>query len=90
MEDKVTVKVTKGWANLDGKLPWEYQRVAAKNIVNYPKGIQGISNNLKIKSESQLLIEQKPIRDAIARSLSTKDNETEVIVDGTKSLFEEL
>ena len=82
-EDKLTVKVDKGWVTLEGELPWDYQRVAAKNVVNYLKGILGVTNNIKIKSESQITIDQKAIKDAIARSLSIKDNETEVLVDGT-------
>jgi osmotically-inducible protein OsmY len=82
-EDKLTVKVDKGWVTLEGELPWDYQRVAAKNVVNYLKGIKGVSNNIKIKSESQITIDQKAVKDAIARSLSIKGNETEIIVDGT-------
>jgi osmotically-inducible protein OsmY len=82
-EDKLTVKVDKGWVTLEGELPWDYQRVAAKNVVNYLKGIKGVSNNIKIKSESQSTIDQKAIKNAIARSLSVKDNEIEVIVDET-------
>jgi hypothetical protein len=33
-KDKVTVKVEDGWVTLEGELPWNYQREAAKNVSN--------------------------------------------------------
>jgi len=82
-EDKITVNVDKGWVTLEGGLAWNCQRVAAKNLVNYLKGVKGVTNNIKIKSDSQITMDKTAIKNAIARSLSVKDNEIEVIVDGT-------
>jgi osmotically-inducible protein OsmY len=36
--DKVTVKVEDGWVTLEGELPWNYQKEAAKSAVNYLTG----------------------------------------------------
>jgi osmotically-inducible protein OsmY len=82
-EDKITVIVDDGWVTLEGELPWDYQRVAAKNVVNFLKSIKGVTNNIKIKSDSQIMMDHTAIKNAIARSLSVNDNEIEVIVSGT-------
>ena len=51
-KDKVTVKVEDGWVTLEGELPWNYQREAAKSAVNYLIGVKGVTNNIKVKSET--------------------------------------
>ena len=81
--DKVTVKVEDGWVTLDGELYWNYQKNAAKNAINYLSGVKGVSNNIKIKSESHDAIEQKDVEDAIARSWSIDDFDINVAVSGT-------
>jgi len=81
--DKVTVKVEDGWVTLEGELPWNYQREAAKSAVNYLTGVKGVTNNIKIKSASHDTIEQKDVEDAIARSWSVDDNDISVNVSGT-------
>jgi osmotically-inducible protein OsmY len=82
-KDKVTVKVEDGWVTLEGELPWNYQREAAKNAVNYLMGVKGVTNNIKVKSDSHDLIEQKDVEDAIGRSWSVDDSDIEVSVSGT-------
>ncbi|MEO6883907.1 MAG: BON domain-containing protein [Bacteroidia bacterium] len=81
--DKLTVIVEDGWVTLEGELPWNYQREAAKNAVNYLSGVKGVTNNIKIKSESHDVIDQEEIEDAIARSWSVDDNDIQVKVSGT-------
>jgi len=81
--DKVTVKVEDGWVTLEGELPWNYQKDAAKNAVNYLTGVKGVTNNIKIKSETHDKIEQKDVENAIARSWSVDDSDINVSVSGT-------
>ena len=61
-KDKVTVNVEDGWVTLEGELPWNYQKEAAKSAVNYLTGVKGVTNNIKIKSESHDAIEQKMLK----------------------------
>jgi osmotically-inducible protein OsmY len=68
LKDKVMVKEEEGRVILEGELPWNYQKEAAKSAVNYLMGVKGITNNIKIKSESHDVIEKKNIDDAINRS----------------------
>jgi len=83
-KDKVTVKVENGWVTLEGELPWNYQKDAAKSAVNYLTGVKGVSNDIKIKSETHDAIEQKDVENALARDLSNDDNDINVKVLGTK------
>lgn len=81
--DKVTIKVEDGWVTLEGELPWNYQKNAAKSAVNYLTGVKGVTNNIKIKSESHDTIEKKDVEAAIARSWSVDDSDINVSVSGT-------
>jgi osmotically-inducible protein OsmY len=45
-KDKVTVKVEDGWVTLEGELPWNYQKEAAKSAVNYLTDVKGVTNNI--------------------------------------------
>jgi osmotically-inducible protein OsmY len=81
--DKVTVKVENGWVTLEGDLPWNYQKEAAKDTVNYLAGVKGVTNNIKIQSESHDAIEKRDVEDAIGRSWSVDDSDINVSVSGT-------
>lgn len=83
LEDKVSVKVENGWVTLEGELPWNYQKEAAKSAINYLTGVKGVKNNIKIKSETHDAIEQKDVEHAIGRSWSVDDSDIHVSVSGT-------
>jgi osmotically-inducible protein OsmY len=82
-KDKVTVKIEDGWVTLEGELPWNYQKDAAKSAVNYLSSVRGVTNNINIKSESHDMIEQENVENAIARSGSVNDSDIGVKVSGT-------
>jgi osmotically-inducible protein OsmY len=83
-KDKVTVKVEDGWVTLDGELPWNYQKEAAKSAVDYLIGVKGVTNNITIKSETHDAIEQKDVENALARGWSIDDSDIHAKVSGTK------
>lgn len=80
--DKVTAKVEDGWVTLAGELPWNYQREAAKIAIHGLSGVKGVSNNIKIKSESNGTIELSAVESALRRS-SIDDSDIDVSVSGT-------
>ncbi len=82
-DDKVKVKVEDGWVTLEGELSWNYQRDAARNSVINLMGVKGVSNNIKIKSESQDAIEKKQIERALDRDWSINADNIKVSVSGT-------
>lgn len=82
-QDKVKIKVEKGWITIEGQLPWNYQSEAATYAVSYLTGVKGVTNNIKIKSEIQDEIEKQEVEKAIARSSTIDDNTVAVSVSGT-------
>ncbi len=86
--DKIKVKVEKGWVTLEGELNWNYQREAAKDAVKNLLGVTGVTNNIKIKSETHDAIEKMDIENALTRSWSVSDQDIRVKVDGSKVTLE--
>lgn len=82
-KDKVTIKVEDGWITLDGELPWNYQKDAAKSAINHLSGVKGVTNDIKIKSATHDAIEKQDVIDAIHRSWSVDDMDIDVEVSGT-------
>ncbi|MEO8763033.1 MAG: BON domain-containing protein [Ginsengibacter sp.] len=81
--DKVKVKVEDGWVTLEGELQWNYQKDAAKGAVKNLLGVLGVSNNIKIKSETHEAIEKMDIESALRRNWSINDDDIDVEVSGT-------
>jgi len=82
--DKIKVKVEDGWVTLEGVLEWNFQREAAKNLVNNQIGVKGLTCNITIKSETHDDIEKKDIENALGRNWSIDDDDIEVKVSGNK------
>lgn len=82
--DKVKVKVEDGWVTLEGQLPWNYQKEAAKRAVINLVGVKGVINNITIKPEKQDKIEKRNVEDALRRNWSLNADDIEVEVSGTK------
>jgi osmotically-inducible protein OsmY len=51
--DKVKVKVEKGWVTLSGNLDWYFQRTAAEADVRKLQGVIGVINDIVIKPPVQ-------------------------------------
>jgi osmotically-inducible protein OsmY len=77
---KVKVKVEKGMITLGGEVEWNYQREAAKDTVKNLLGITGVTNNIKIKSETEAPIEKKDIENALRRNSFINDKNITVKV----------
>ena len=82
-KDKVKVKVEGGWITLDGDVPWNYQREAAKKAVTYLNGVKGVTNNIKIKSEVHDEIEKEKVESALKLNWSLNSQNIKVKVSGT-------
>jgi osmotically-inducible protein OsmY len=82
--DKVKVKVEKGWVTLEGELEWNFQKEAARCAVGELLGVTGVTNNITIKADTQDEIERKDIESALERNWSLSDRQIKVKVSGTK------
>ena len=80
--DKVKARVEKGWVTLEGEVEWNSQSDAATKAVRSLLGVTGVSNNIKIKSQTDDAIESADIESALSRNWSTADNEIGVRVSG--------
>jgi len=80
--DKVKVKVEKGWVTLEGELEWNYQKEAAKRSVNNIVGVKAVTNKINIKSETHDEIEKKDIEFALVRNSSLDSEDISVKVSG--------
>jgi len=68
--NKIKVKVEKGWVSLEGEVQWYYQKQAARDAVKNPLGVVSVSNNITIKHETLDQIEKKDIESALKRNRS--------------------
>ena len=83
LEEKVTLTVEDGWVTLEGELPWNYQKRAAKYAVYDVSGVVGITNLITIKPESHHAIKQQDVEEAIARRWSISNHNIHVEISGS-------
>jgi osmotically-inducible protein OsmY len=82
---KVKAKVEKAWVTLEGELAWKFQSDAAASAVKALLGVAGVSNNIKIKSQAEDVLEKADIESALERNWSVSDQEIQVKVSGHKA-----
>ncbi|MDH5033485.1 MULTISPECIES: BON domain-containing protein [Chryseobacterium] len=81
-QDKIKVKVENGWVDLDGELPWDYQREITENAIQFLPGIKGIFNNITINPDTKDAVSKKKVEEALKRS-AVDEREITVSVSGT-------
>ena len=79
-DNMVKIKVEDGWVTLQGELPWHFQKDAAGNAVKYLMGVKGISNNIKVKSDTEDVIEKADVEKALRRNWAIAQSEINVEV----------
>ncbi|KRB59921.1 BON domain-containing protein [Flavobacterium sp. Root186] len=82
-QEKIQIKVEKGWVTLEGQVIWNYQKEAANKSVGHLTGVKGVTNRIKIKSEIQDEIEKKNIVKALESNWTLHSENIFVKVDGT-------
>ncbi len=82
-DDKIKIIVEDGWAILEGDVTWNFQREAAKKVVDNLMGVKGVTNNIKIKLNTKDAIEQRDIEYALARNWAVNDEDIHVHVYGS-------
>jgi osmotically-inducible protein OsmY len=81
-EDRIKVKVEKGWLTLSGEVDWDYQRTQAVKAVRTLTGVVGVSNNIALKPQVTPANVSQRIRDALARQAEREARNIEVQIDG--------
>lgn len=83
-DDKIQLKVEKGWVTLEGQVTWNYQREAAAKALEHLIGVKGVTNHIKIKAEVQNELEKKNIERALESNWTLHSENIHVKVDGTR------
>ncbi len=67
-DDRVTVTVKGGWITLGGTLDWQYQKDAAVRGVRDLTGVNGVTNEIRVKPTVKTADVRGKIEDAFKRS----------------------
>jgi osmotically-inducible protein OsmY len=78
--DKIKVKVERGWVTLSGEAAWHFQRVAAESGVRKISGVTGITNLITIKPHIQASDIKQRIEEALKRSAEVEANAIRISV----------
>lgn len=87
-DDKIQVKVQRGWVTLTGKVDWHFQRVAAEHAVRKLSGVLGVSNQISVQPAIKFSDVKHRIEDALKRSAEVEANGITVTVNNNKVILE--
>ncbi len=87
-DDKVMVKVQKGWITLSGEVDWYFQRNAAEAAVRKLSGVTGITNLIAIKPRVQAGDIKQRIEKALKRNAELEAENIRVVVSGGRVTLE--
>jgi len=79
-DEKIKLKVEKGWVTLEGNVNWNYQKEAAKNAVIALMGVRGVTNNIRTKSDRNDYVKKSAIEKAIFNNAALVNDHIEVTV----------
>ena len=81
-DEKIQVKVEKGWVTLKGEVDWDYQRKNAEDAVRPLTGVVGVSNGITLKVGVTPNNVVTRIKDAFVRHAEREAKQIEVAVNG--------
>lgn len=79
-DEKIKLKVEKGWVTLEGNVNWNYQKEAAKNAITDLMGVKGVTNKIKTQTDRNDEVKKKAIQKAIANNAALENDHIEVSV----------
>jgi osmotically-inducible protein OsmY len=82
-QDRVKVKVEKGWVTLSGEVDWEFQRRAAEKAVRPVAGVLGVYNMVSLKPQVAPGDVSQRIGDALSRHAEREARKITVSVTGS-------
>lgn len=82
-DEKIQVKVEKGWVTLKGEVDWDYQRKNAEDAVRPLTGVVGVSNGITLKVGITPGNVGNRIKDALTRHAEREAKQIEVAVNGS-------
>lgn len=86
-EEKIKVKVENGWVTLEGEVEWEFQKNAARIMIENLIGVVGISNMIKIVPILSAKEVKNKISSAFQRSATIDAEKVNIEVEGGKIIL---
>lgn len=80
---KITAKVENGWLTLEGEVAWQYQRDAAKRVVEHLFALRGVTNGITVAPIIAQADVKTKIRNAFERAAEIDANKVQVEIAGT-------
>jgi osmotically-inducible protein OsmY len=81
-DQRITVRVNRGFLALQGEVPWQYQRNAAERAVRYLSGIKGVVNNIIVAATPTAGDVKNRIEDALTRTAELDAARIRLEIDG--------
>ena len=85
--ENIKVKVEAGWITLTGAVAWNYQKESAADAIRYLLGVIGVTNDIKIKSDIDDVVEKSDIESALKRNWALTDKSICVKVSDHKAIL---
>jgi osmotically-inducible protein OsmY len=85
--DRIKVKVDKGWVTLEGDVDWHFQREAAERSVRSLTGVKGVTNLITVKARPTSQDVRQKIKEALERGAQFDADRITVEVDGNKAIL---
>lgn len=82
--ERIKVRVEKGWVTLKGEVDWDYQRQNAEKAVRPLTGVLGVTNSITLKASTTPTNVAARIREAFTRHAQREAKRIEVIVNGSQ------
>jgi osmotically-inducible protein OsmY len=83
-QDRIKVKVSKGWITLEGNVDWQYQKSAAEKAVRKLFGVLGVSNLIEVKPQVSKAEVKTSIEAALKRLAEVDANRIRVDTEDGK------
>jgi len=86
-QDRIKVKVSKGWITLEGTVDWQFQKTAAESAVRKLIGVKGVSNLVDVKPRVSKVEVKASIEAALKRSAELDASRIKVETDGDRVIL---
>lgn len=80
-QDRIQVKVERGWVTLSGEVDWDYQRHNAEIAARPVTGVRGLSNHIALRERKTTEYLAQRIHDALARHAQAQADQIQIAVD---------
>jgi osmotically-inducible protein OsmY len=86
-QDRIKVKVEKGWVTLEGDVDGYYQKEAAERAVRYMTGVKGVSNLITLRARPAPSDVKQRIKEALQRGAQFDAEHITVDIEGNKAIL---